>query len=993
MLAEFIQLPKEGETVGPYVLRQTLSTSILGCFYQATNKLKHENVLLHIVPEALMRADSRFQQSYMESIQRQKRMASSTAMAAQEVQRVSGNLVIQYPEGNYKSMNDVILKRSEPLPEERVRELLRGIAEGLTEAGKLNLGHYFMSPDFLFLNENGELRIAGIGLFQSIQYESFERFVSGAVIPISGDKKKSFSALEILSPEIRNFKARDLRSDFYCIGMCAYFMLTGSKPERRWATPTKARKEVSDGWDLFISHCLEAKPADRFPNYKAFLKDLDNIDDLTAEKRPETGQLFRKLSRVPLPQALESLLSMRLLIFVRLILLGVVGVLTIGSASMFYQIIFSDDVEEVRDIPIRRVATEDMANMIVNVSPRDALVTIRGPQSGRFTPRGFPLFLKGKSGHYSITVMAPRMRTIQRKIELIASDPMKININLRPDFANLLVKGAVGTEVYVLGEENFLLHLGSIESSDGLIINDRLLTGTYKLVGLHKSLMPALTEPLKLARQQVEVSLSQPPRPTELVVNTEPEGAMVFVDGSLVGVTPMSVERLDTGRLLKVRIEKEAYRAVFREVRFEPGQQIVLSPDPLELKIGTLRYRIDLSMPNAPELWELMLSINGETRRAEETESFTLREGGHQVILEHPDFFPLEKRVTVMDREETEVVLTLQPRPVRLNPTILDEVPVRFYVDGEETALAEAGYLPVPASREVRVEAVIRNYLTVIKQMSGKPNERMDWEVPLRRIPGPEKGEDWSPPYFDMPMAWLAPVEFTMGSPIDEFMRLPNEDRVTNVRLTKGIWMGKYEVTQDLYFRVMGDRPSEFTGENLPVDTVSWDEAMEFCRRLSEFEASAERIPEGYAYRLPTEAEWEYAARGGTETPFSFGGEASPEEGNFHSTYAGGELGGKSADERYGTLPIGSFEPNAFGLHDVHGNVAEWAIDRFWDRHPGGTVEDPVNLRTGRGYALRGGSWRDSADRVRSAAREGAPGRTKRNSIGFRVVLGPELAP
>ena len=242
MLAEFIQLPKEGETVGPYVLRQILSTSILGCFYQATHKLKHESVLVHIVPEALMRADARFQQAYMESVQRQKRMASSPAMAAQEIQRISGNLVIQYPEGNYKSMNEVVLKRKEPLPEERVRELLRGIADGLTEAGKLNLGHYFMSPDFLFLNENGELRIAGIGLFQSIQYESFERFVSGAVIPISGDKKKSFSALEILSPEIRNFKARDLRSDFYCIGMCAYFMLTGSKPERRWATPTKARK-------------------------------------------------------------------------------------------------------------------------------------------------------------------------------------------------------------------------------------------------------------------------------------------------------------------------------------------------------------------------------------------------------------------------------------------------------------------------------------------------------------------------------------------------------------------------------------------------------------------------------------------------------------------------------------------------------------------------------------------------------------------------------
>ena len=685
------------------------------------------------------------------------------------------------------------------------------------------------------------------------------------------------------------------------------------------------------------------------------------------------------------------MLSVRMLIFVRLILLGVAGILTIGTASIFHQIIFSDDEEEVRDVPIRRVVTEDQANLTFNVSPRDALLTIRGPQSGRFTPRGFPLYLKGKSGRYTVQVMAPRMRTIQREVDLVASKPMELTFSLQPDFANLLVKGVVGTEVYVLGDGNLLLHLGTIESGDGLVINDRLLTGKYKLVGLHKSLMPALTEPLNLARQQVEVSLQQPPRPTELVVTTEPEGAMVFIDGSLVGVTPMSVEKLDTGRLLKVRIEKEAYRPIFREIRFEPGQQIRLDPDPLELKIGTLVYRIDFSMPNAPQLWELMLSINGETRRAEESERFTLPEGSHQIILEHPDYYPLEKRVTVLDREESEVLLTLQPRPVRLNPVIGVEAPVRFYVDGAETALAEGGYLPVPANQSARVEVVIRDYLSVIKQISGKPNERMEWEVPLRPIPGPVEEEDWSPPYFDLPMAWLPPAEFTIGSPLNEFMRLPNEDRLTSVQLTRGIWIGKHEVTQDLYFRVMGERPSEFSGEDLPVDTVSWDEAMEFCRRLTEFEGAAGRLPEGYVYRLPTEAEWEYAARGGTQTPFSFGDEAGPEDGNFHSTYAGGELTGKSKGERYGTLAVGSFEPNANGLYDVHGNVAEWALDRFWDRHPGGSVEDPVNLKSGRGHALRGGSWRDSADRVRSAAREGAPGRTKRNSIGFRVALGPEL--
>jgi formylglycine-generating enzyme required for sulfatase activity len=88
-------------------------------------------------------------------------------------------------------------------------------------------------------------------------------------------------------------------------------------------------------------------------------------------------------------------------------------------------------------------------------------------------------------------------------------------------------------------------------------------------------------------------------------------------------------------------------------------------------------------------------------------------------------------------------------------------------------------------------------------------------------------------------------------------------------------------------------------------------------------------------------------------------------------------------------MPVGSFDSNGFGLFDVHGNVAEWTLNKFWDRHSGGTVVNPANLKTGRGYTIKGGSWKDTADRVRSAAREGAPGTSVRNSIGFRVVLAP----
>jgi len=990
MLAEFIQLPKEGETIGPYLLREVLSSSILGTFYQATHKLKHENVLIHILPEALLRADSRFQQRYKETIERQKKLPLGAAMGAVELHRISGNLVVQYPQGNYKCLNKVILSRKEPMSEERVQQLLNAIGKGLMDALKLEQGHYFMTPDFLFLNEDGEIRIGGVGLFQSIQYECFERFVSGAVVPVSLDKDKSFTALEILSPEIRNFKARDLRSDFYCIGMCAYFMLTGEKPVRRWATPTKARRELAEGWDLFISRCLEPKPVDRFPNYKAFISDLNNVHDLTKTSHQLVdGRMRRKLNRIPLPQAIENLFSMRHLLFVRLFLLGLAGVLTVGTASMLYQIIFSDFGETVSDKPIRRVSLVEQANLTIHALPKSATVSVIGPVSGRFTPLGYPLMLKGKSGKYTVQVRAPKYRAVTQEIELDASEPMDLRISLLPDFANIGINGAVGTEMYVMPESGFLLHIGTIEDEKGLVVNNRLLSGKHRLVGLHKSYLPATTERTAFGRKRVEITLTQPPKPTELVVTSAPEGAKVTLDGALLGLTPLRVQDLSVGFSLDLRVEKEGYRPVSRTIQFEQGEEIEIDTGVLEQKIGTLSFRIDLSMPDPPDMRELMLSVNGDPIATRESGSMELPEGGHMVKLEHPDYYPFDERIVVVDRKETAIKIVLKPRPVRMKPVIGIDVPTRFLVDGIETPLTEKGILPLAANRAVEVEVIIRDHLSVIQSFQGKPNERREWEVPLKPIPGPVEGEDWSPPYFNLDMVWLSPASFEMGSPVSEFRRLPNEDTATKVTFTNGYWIGTKEVRQSLYEIIMRENPSQFKGDNLPVESVNWEDANEFCQRLTIFEQDAGRLPAGWVYRLPTEAEWEYAARGGTLTPFSFGREASPEYGNFHGIYREGVTSGDSTEQRYGTMPVGSFDSNGFGLFDVHGNVAEWTLNKFWDRHTGGEVVNPANLKTGRGYTIKGGSWKDTADRVRSAAREGAPGTSVRNSIGFRVVLAP----
>jgi len=192
------------------------------------------------------------------------------------------------------------------------------------------------------------------------------------------------------------------------------------------------------------------------------------------------------------------------------------------------------------------------------------------------------------------------------------------------------------------------------------------------------------------------------------------------------------------------------------------------------------------------------------------------------------------------------------------------------------------------------------------------------------------------------------------------------------VILTTSFKMGVHEVTQAQYEQVMGVNPSEFKGADNPVEKVSWDDAVEFCRRLSDLPAEKAA---GNVYRLPTEAEWEYACRAGMTTKYSFGDDES-DLGDY-AWY------GDNSDGN--THPVGGKKPNAWGLYDMHGNVWEWCQDWYWD-YPSGSVTDPRGPR-GSNRVVRGGSWGFTAEGCRSADRYGL-GPSDRNG-GFRVSLSP----
>jgi formylglycine-generating enzyme required for sulfatase activity len=229
-----------------------------------------------------------------------------------------------------------------------------------------------------------------------------------------------------------------------------------------------------------------------------------------------------------------------------------------------------------------------------------------------------------------------------------------------------------------------------------------------------------------------------------------------------------------------------------------------------------------------------------------------------------------------------------------------------------------------------------------------------------------------------------------MGSPPDEKDRSDDEGPRHEVRISEPFYLGKYPVTQAEYEKVMGTNPSWFsaTGKGkdkvagmdtsrFPVEMVSWDDAQEFCRKLS--------ARDSRKYRLPTEAEWEYACRARTTTPFHFGNALNGDRANCDGNNPYGTATKGTYLER--TCRVGSYRPNAFGLYDVHGNVWQWCQDWYGKEYYNeSTNVDPQGPSSGDARVVRGGSWYYRAGHCRAAYRVRDAPSVRREFCGFRVA-------
>ncbi|MDR2519103.1 MAG: SUMF1/EgtB/PvdO family nonheme iron enzyme [Spirochaetaceae bacterium] len=278
--------------------------------------------------------------------------------------------------------------------------------------------------------------------------------------------------------------------------------------------------------------------------------------------------------------------------------------------------------------------------------------------------------------------------------------------------------------------------------------------------------------------------------------------------------------------------------------------------------------------------------------------------------------------------------------------------------------------------------------------------------MPDNSLPVPQSGGEFGE---ELPggLVRITGGSFIMGSPALEPQR--KNDEVPHQVIVSGFYMGKHEVTQKDYLAIMGTMPdTRFQGEDLPVENVSWYEAVEYCNRRSELEGltpvyiidrtrsdpnnkSADDLvrwvvtwdPEANGYRLPTEAEWEYACRAGTAGPFYTGANILSSHANYDGNYPyNNNPRGTYADA---TLPVGSFPPNLWGLYDMHGNVREWCWD-WYGNYGGPGQSDPAGPLSGSARVERGGSWYSDGQVLRSANRNGVSPSYRIGDLGFRLA-------
>jgi formylglycine-generating enzyme required for sulfatase activity len=541
-----------------------------------------------------------------------------------------------------------------------------------------------------------------------------------------------------------------------------------------------------------------------------------------------------------------------------------------------------------------------------------------------------------------------------------------------------------------------------------------VMVGRYRIVLEGVALHHAHQEEITLTTAGAKKRVTLRPAFGRLVVETTPPGARVSIDGADAGAGPYTDPRRRSGRY-EIRAAADLYLSARQTVEVTDGQETRVSLR-LEPNFGALRVE------STPPGGEILLD-GAETGQVTPYTFERKQVGTYAISVRRTGYGERGGKASVRVGATETLALTLEAKLGLLSVTSLDGegAPCEgaLTVDGVAKGTTPTKVQLTEGRHEVTVKCGASEGRETV-QIGHNEKGRVEVRMPARARPRPSEDQpaaggfsETSAPG-DAPAGYVAiPAgEFLMGSPSGEEGR-DSDEKQHRVRITRGFYLKATEVTQGEWEAVMGSNPSSFKscGKTCPVENVSWNDAVTYLNKLSD----RERLPRCYdasgtfvglsckGYRLPTEAEWEYAARAGTTGAVYAGtwdivgknnapalGPIAWYGGNSGVSYGGAVDCGdwpekQEASSKCGTHPVGQKRPNAWGLYDMLGNVWEWTNDWYGD-YPGGTVTDPVGEASGVFRVYRGGSWVDLARYARAADRAGYTPDRRGYYLGFRPL-------
>jgi sulfatase modifying factor 1 len=901
-------------------------------------------------------------------------------------------LVMDYvegPEGKPQSLHEVLaLSPDNRLSPMKTLAWATQVVEALAFAHGQHVVHRDIKPANILIDKEGNARITDFGLAKAIGeefvrtqiHQSIQLSMHGTLSDIPtqrfspgdvGEAERSLGDQKTISPDDSKASHRTTAesllgtydymspeqrgelpgvevgpaSDVYSFGVMLYRMLTGRRPSGMAEPPSQLVEGLSTKWDVIVAHCLKHQPNDRYANGAELLAALEGVS--------RCGSGFTRLAKA----------GVWIAILTCVVIGGYVGWTRLQTPSR-------RQAQPVTPVIIPEQAPSNVAKVPfqIEVEPVGASVTLTHDRLGLVAEQkvsGKGLDVQLAPGTYHALVTADGYRTVQQDIEVSESKPLW-QVKLSERRGELVVTSNPGVSVSALGPDGKAMPLGTTDAQGHLTVTT-LREGDYTLnLGLADYRGETVRVSL-IEGRQVEAKKVLEPMLGKLKIGGRNE-MEVYEATRRLGKANDWIELPAGTHDLELRCK--GFRTERIQVMIPPNRPVVQQSPTLVAQSGSIRIIASSAAESDDYLPKQKAQVRIDTGQWREVTLPYIEEGlsceSHQVELKIAGYGrPSVKQVTVKDAQVSPAEFSLTP----------DEGTVTITSNASETEVFDASGKKLGSIDRPGVDA----------------NSQ---QVVLEEIRGPVVGEAWTVPDLNMILVYVEPGSFQMGSNNGN----GNEKPAHIVRISQPFWMGKYEVTNEQYRRFVEESRYDGSREadsdylrhrrdwshylspqvNYPTVCVSWNNALAFCRWLTESERNAGRLPDRYVYRLPTEAEWEYAARGGTKSRgFRYAGSNNPNEIGWYP-------------DRWGhiTQPVGQKKPNELGLYDMSGNAWEWCHDWYaGDYYGKSPSSDPTGPSFGNGRVLRGGSWERIYANPRATNREKLRWYSGRDIFGFRVVV------